>query len=284
MQDMKSCFDGKVAVITGAGGTLCSAIAVDLARKGAKVVLIGRTREKLEKVAAQISEFAVRVEPGDVTDENAMRRIAERVAGEWGPCRFLVNGAGGNNSKAMPTRLRYSEADLAPTADFAKDRGFWDIDMDAFRSVLEINTLGTVIPSRIFGLQMAKAGGGSILNFASMNTYRPLTRVAPYAMSKAAIANWTMFFAQYMAPAKVRVNAVAPGFMVNERSRQYLMTPDGGLSPRGEQVMHHTPAGRFGEAADLLGCVDWLLDDTKSAFVTGITVPVDGGFLSSAGV
>ncbi len=156
--------------------------------------------------------------------------------------------------------------------------------MEAFKSVLEINTLGTVIPSRIFGLQMAKAGGGAILNFASMNTYRPLTRVAPYAMSKAAIANWTMFFAQYMAPAKVRVNAVAPGFMVNERSRGYLMTPDGGLSPRGEQVMHHTPMGRFGEAVDLLGCVNWLLDDSVSSFVTGITVPVDGGFLSSAGV
>ena len=277
--------EGKVAVVTGAGGTLCSAIAIDLAQKGAKVVLVGRTREKLEKVAAAIGTAGVcRLEPGDVTDEEAMREIAGRVLAEWGPCRFLVNGAGGNNVKAMPTRLRFSEADFAPTADFAKDRGFFDIDMDAFRSVLEINTLGTVIPSRIFGLQMAKAGGGAILNFASMNTYRPLTRVAPYAMSKAAIANWTMFFAQYMAPAKVRVNAVAPGFMVNERSRQYLMTPEGGLSPRGEQVMHHTPAGRFGEAQDLLGCVDWLLDDAKSAFVTGITVPVDGGFLSSAGV
>ena len=263
----------KVAVVTGAGGTLCSCIAADLAKKGAKVVLIGRTREKLEKVAAEITGGrssstaddaaredtrppAVRIEPADVTDEKAMQDIAGRVAAEWGPCRILVNGAGGNNVKAMPTRLRFCEADYAPTADFAKERGFFDIDMEAFKSVLEINTIGTVIPSRIFGLQMAKAGGGSILNFASMNTYRPLTRVAPYAMSKAAIANWTMFFAQYMAPAKVRVNAVAPGFMVNERSKQYLMTPDGGLSPRGEQVMHHTPAGRFGEAADLLGCVD----------------------------
>ena len=279
-------FTGKVAVVTGAGGTLCSCIAEDLAKKGAKVVLIGRTREKLEKVAAAIGTGGgvCCIEPGDVTDEKAMQPIAARVAAEWGPCRFLINGAGGNNVKAMPTRLRFSEADYSPTADFSKERGFFDIDMEAFKSVLEINTLGTVVPSRIFGLQMAKAGGGAILNFASMNTYRPLTRVAPYAMSKAAIANWTMFFAQYMAPAKVRVNAVAPGFMVNERSRQYLMTPDGGLSPRGEQVMHHTPAGRFGEAADLLGCVDWLLDDEKSAFVTGITVPVDGGFLASAGV
>ena len=283
---MNAFCEGKVAVVTGAGGTLCSAIAIDLAQKGAKVVLIGRTRGKLEKVAAEIvaSGGACRIEPGDVTDEKAMQAIADRVAAEWGPCRYLINGAGGNNVKAMPTRLRFSEADYAPTEDFAKERGFWDIDMEAFKSVLEINTLGTVIPSRIFGLQMAKAGGGAVLNFASMNTYRPLTRVAPYAMSKAAIANWTMFFAQYMAPAKVRVNAVAPGFMVNERSRQYLMTPDGGLSPRGEQVMHHTPAGRFGEAADLLGCVNWLLDDAQSSFVTGITVPVDGGFLASAGV
>ncbi len=283
---MNTYCEGKVAVVTGAGGTLCSAIAIDLAQKGAKVVLIGRTREKLEKVSAEIAAAGgtCRIEPGDVTDEKAMQEIADRVAAEWGPCRYLINGAGGNNVKAMPTRLRFSEADYAPTADFAKERGFWDIDLAAFKSVLEINTLGTVIPSRIFGLQMAKAGGGAILNFASMNTYRPLTRVAPYAMSKAAIANWTMFFAQYMAPAKVRVNAVAPGFMVNERSRQYLMTPDGGLSPRGEQVMHHTPAGRFGEAADLLGCVNWLLDDAQSSFVTGITVPVDGGFLASAGV
>ena len=287
---MNAFCEGKVAVVTGAGGTLCSAIAIDLAQKGAKVVLIGRTREKLEKVAEEIGRAdcpqsaAVRLEPGDVTDEKAMQEIADRVAAEWGPCRYLINGAGGNNVKAMPTRLRFSEADYAPTADFAKERGFWDIDLEAFKSVLEINTLGTVIPSRIFGLQMAKAGGGAIHNFASMNTYRPLTRVAPYAMSKAAIANWTMFFAQYMAPAKVRVNAVAPGFFVNERSRQYLMTPDGGFSPRGQQVIHHTPAGRFGEAPELLGCVDWLLDDAKAGFVTGVTVPVDGGFLASAGV
>ena len=281
-----NCFIDKVAVVTGAGGTLCSCIAGDLAGKGAKVVLIGRTREKLERTAAAIEAAGgtCRIEPGDVTDEKAMREIADRVAAEWGPCRYLINGAGGNNVKAMPTRLRFSEADLAPTADFAKDRGFWDIDMEAFKSVLEINTIGTVIPSRVFGMQMAKAGGGAILNFASMNTYRPLTRVAPYAMSKAAIANWTMFFAQYMAPAKVRVNAVAPGFFVNERSKQYLMTPDGGFSPRGQQVINHTPAGRFGEAEELLGCVEWLLDDEKAGFVTGITVPVDGGFLASAGV
>ena len=278
--------EGKVAVVTGAGGTLCSCIAIDLAKKGAKVVLIGRAAAKLEKTAAaiQAADGTCRIEPADVTDEAAIREIADRVAAEWGPCKFLVNGAGGNNVKAMPSRLRFSEADFTPTKDFDKDRGFWDIDMAAFESVLKINTVGTVIPSKVFGMQMAKSGGGAILNFGSMNTYRPLTRVAPYAMSKAAIANWTMFFAQYMAPAKVRVNAVAPGFFVNERSKQYLMTPDGGLSARGEQVMAHSCIKRFGEAPELLGCVNWLLDDEKAGFVTGITVPVDGGFLASAGV
>ena len=290
-------FQDKVAVVTGAGGTLCSAIATHLHSLGCKVVLVGRIREKLEKVAETLrvdnasssrdgggAVVTPLVAPCDVTDEVAVKAVSDLVLSEFGPCRFLINGAGGNNVKAMPTRLRFSEADFSSTADFEKERGFFDIDMEAFKSVLEINTLGTVIPSRIFGLQMAKVGGGAILNFASMNTYRPLTRVAPYAMSKAAIANWTQFFAQYMAPAKVRVNAVAPGFMVNERSRKYLCTPDGGLSPRGEQVMAHTPMGRFGEAEDLLGCVEWLLDDTRAAFVTGITVPVDGGFLASAGV
>ncbi len=294
---MNATFQDKVAVVTGAGGTLCSAIAKHLATLGCKVVLVGRTREKLEAVAEAMAQSRgagpsrpALVAPCDVTDEAAVKALAGHVLAELGPCRFLVNGAGGNNITAMATRLRFTEADLAPAGDSgaespsAGERGFFDIDMAAFRGVLEANTLGTVIPSRAFALQMAAAGGGAILNFASMNTYRPLTRVAPYAMAKAAIANWTQFFAQYMAPAHVRVNAVAPGFMVNERSRKYLCTPDGGLSARGEQVMAHTPMGRFGEAEDLLGCVEWLLDDAKSAFVTGITVPVDGGFLASAGV
>lgn len=278
--------ENKVAVVTGAGGTLCSCIAIDLAKKGAKVVLVGRTAVKLEKTATEIEKAGgtCRIEAGDVTDERSMQAIADRVATEWGPCKFLVNGAGGNNVKAMPSRLRFSEADFTPTMDFDKDRGFWDIDMAAFKSVLEINTIGTVIPSKIYGIQMAKSGGGAILNFGSMNTYRPLTRVAPYAMSKAAIANWTQFLAQYLAPAKIRVNAIAPGFFVNDRSRKILCTPEGGLTARGEQVMAHTPVRRFGEAKELLGCAEWLLDDEKSGFVTGITVPVDGGFLASAGV
>jgi NAD(P)-dependent dehydrogenase (short-subunit alcohol dehydrogenase family) len=282
---MSDFFKDKVAVVTGAGGTLCGPIAVDLAKKGAKVVLIGRTASKLEVTAEAIAEAGgvCRIETASVTDEPAVQAIADKVAAEWGPCRFLVNGAGGNQPAAVADRLAFNPAELeGPMAEGKK--GWWDVDLDVFESVLMTNTMGTVIPSRVFAKQMAAAGGGAIINFGSMNTYRPLTRVAAYAMSKAAIANWTQFLAQYLAPAKIRVNAIAPGFFVNERSKKILCTPDGGLTPRGEQVMAHTPAGRFGEADELLGCVEWLLNDEKAGFVTGITVPVDGGFLASAGV
>ena len=275
----------RVAVVTGGGGTLCSEIAVDLAAKGMKVVLIGRTKAKLEVTASGIEKIngICRIESGDVNDECAMQAIADRVAADWGPCRVLINGAGGNNINALTTNTVFDPLELSPEKP-EEMRGFFDLDMTLFQSVLNTNTLGTVIPCRIFGRQMAAAGGGSILNFASMNTYRPLSRIPAYAMSKAAIANFTQWLAAYFAPAKIRVNAVAPGFFVNERSIKYLRTPDGGLSPRGENVMHHTPMQRFGEAKELLGCVEWLLDEDKAAFVTGITVPVDGGFLSSTGV
>ena len=143
--------------------------------------------------------------------------------------------------------------------------------------------MGTVFPTMEFAKQMIKKGGGVVLNFASMNTYCPLTRCFAYAMSKSAIANLTQSFGAYYAPANIRVNAIAPGFMVNERSKNYLGTVEDGLTARGQSVIAHTPMGRFGQAEDLLGCVNWLLGD-GAKFVTGITVPVDGGFLTLGGV
>ena len=275
----------RVAVITGAGGTLCSEIALHLAEKGMKTVLVGRTASKLEKTAEKIRSIngTARIESGDVNDEAQMKAIGDRVAAEWGPCRILINGAGGNHIDALTTNTSLDPREITDEKP-EEMRGFFDLDMELFKWVLNTNTIGTVIPCRVFGRQMASAGGGAILNFGSMNTFRPLSRIPAYAMSKAAIANFTMWLAAYFAPAKIRVNAVAPGFFVNERSIKYLRTPDGGLSPRGENVMHHTPMGRFGEAKELLGCVDFLLDDDKASFITGITVPVDGGFLSSTGV
>ena len=279
------CFDGKVAVVTGAGGTLCSELAASLAAKGAKVVLVGRTRDKLERVAARIREGGgvCKTAACDVTDETGMRAIADETLAEWGPCRFLLNGAGGNNNKAITTNFTFQREELS--ADKPKDMvGFFDLDLDVIGSVLKINIIGTVIPSRIFGRQMSEHGGGAIVNFASMNSYRPLTRVPAYAMSKAAIVNFTEWLAVYFAPAGIRVNAVAPGFFINERSKLILGTPGEGLTQRGQNVMNHTPAGRFGDPGDLVGCVEWLLDDRAAAYVTGTTIPVDGGFQAHSGI
>ena len=278
-------FKNKVAVVTGAGGTLCSCLAIELAKKGVKVVLVGRTREKLEATAEKIAEFdgEYLIYPCDVTDKEAIANLAGLVEEKFGLCDFLINGAGGNNVKAMPTITKFDKRELSGTLPEGT-KGLYDIDMEAFESVIKINTLGSVIPMMEFAKHMIKKGGGSIINFASMNTYCPLTRCFAYAMSKAAVSNMTQSFAQYYANANVRVNAIAPGFMVNERSKAYLGTVEEGLTARGEQVIGHTPMGRFGKADDLVGCAIWLLDSEASSFVTGTTIPVDGGFLTLGGV
>jgi NAD(P)-dependent dehydrogenase (short-subunit alcohol dehydrogenase family) len=278
-------FRDKVAVVTGAGGTLCSAVAQDLARLGARVALIGRTAKSLETVAENIRTAGgtALVTPADVTDADAVEGARRAITDALGPCDLLVNGAGGNQPDAVTTTVEFDPRELDDPAR-GNLHGFFNLSLERFESVVRINTLGTVIPCQVFGRDMARRRSGAILNFASMNTYRPLTRVPAYAMSKAAIANFTQWLAVYLAPAGIRVNAVAPGFFVNDRSRKILMTEDGGLSERGRNVMHHTPLKRFGEANDLLGCVRWLLDDEAAAYITGITVPVDGGFLACSGI
>ena len=274
-------FQNKIAVVTGAGGTLCSEISIRLAEAGATVILVGRTEEKLQKTVEKAGKNTV-IFPCDVTDREAVEQLAEAVE-KLGGCDFLINGAGGNNVKAMPTITQFDPREL--TGELPEEqRGLFDVDMDAFEGVLRLNTMGTVYPTLAFAKQMIKKGGGSVINFASMNTYCPLTRCFAYAMSKAAVSNLTQSMAAYFAPANIRINAIAPGFMVNERSKAYLGTVEEGLTKRGEQVITHTPMGRFGQASDLVGCVKWLLNEKESGFVTGITVPVDGGFLTLGGV
>ncbi len=275
----------KVGVITGAGGTICSAVAIDLAKRGAKLVLVGRTLEKLEKTATAIKEvggecitFAT-----DVCDEVKLEELADLVYSTYGVCNFLINGAGGNQNAAMPTITQFDEKELDGALPEGA-RGFFDIDMNCFESVIKINTMGSVLPIRTFAKRMAKHGGGNIINFASMNSYCPLTRCFAYAMSKAAVVNMTQSFAAYFAPANIRINAIAPGFIANERSKTYLGTVEDGLTARGQQVINHTPTKRFGKAEDICGSVRFLLDDEASSFVTGVTLPVDGGFLTLSGV
>ena len=281
---MDTFFNEKVAVVTGAGGMICSQVSLDLAALGITVVLVGRTAEKLEKTAAVIREQGgnCAVYTCDVTDEKAIYALADEVHAKFGRVDYLINGAGGNNAKAQPAIVAFDPMELAEDrpADF---KGLYNIDTEAFESVLRINTMGTFYPTMAFARFMV-GKASSVVNFASMNSYCPLTRNFAYAMSKAAVVNLTQAMAAYFANAGIRINAVAPGFIVNERSKLILGTVEEGLTKRGQDVINHTPMGNFGKAADMSGAVKWLIDDRASGFVTGITVPVDGGFLTLSGV
>lgn len=271
-----------VAVVTGAGGTLCSTLCRDLARRGYRVALLGRTLDKLEQLAHEIEAEGGIARPFsvDVTDIPAVETVGKAVLEQLGPCRVLINGAGGKLPGSVTTRTAYTPEELDDASGIT---GFFNADLEIFRAEIDLNISGTVIPSQVFGKEMARVGGGSIVNFASMTSYRPLSRVAPYAAAKSAIVNYTQWLAAYLAPAKIRVNAIAPGFFINERNVKLLYDDEGQPSARGAQVLHHTPAGRFGEPHELLGTMNWLINDEQSGFVTGITVPVDGGFLACPG-
>ena len=273
----------QVAVVTGAGGTLCSEMAKDLAKQGYQVALLGRTMEKLQVVEEEIRAadgIALSVS-ADVADETAVRRAQEIIEKELGVCSVLINGAGGNQSEALTNIPEYDERELL---DDGSMKGFFNLDMNVFQSVIDINTMGTVIPCFVFGRSMAKQQRGNIINFASMTSYRPITKVAAYAMAKNGIVSFTQWLAAYLAPANVRVNGIAPGFFLNDRSRKIMFNEDGSQTERAQNILRQTPLNRFGEAPELIGCMNWLIDERNAGFVTGITVPIDGGFLSSPGV
>ncbi len=274
----------RVAVVTGAGGTLCSEMSRDLARQGIKVALLGRDLDKLKKVEAEILEnggTAISIST-DVISEEEVTRAKNEVFQKLGPCSILINGAGGNQMEAVTTYMSFDPKELE--SDTTSERGFLNLNMDTFLSVLQVNTMGTVIPCKVFAHDMALSGGGTIINIASMNSYRPLSRVGAYGMAKAGIANFTQWLATYLAPANIRVNAIAPGFFINERSKKILLNPDGSKSARGENILRQTPLKRFGEAKELIGCMNWLINDNEAGFVTGIVIPIDGGFIADSGI
>ncbi len=282
---MDGYFEDKIAVVTGAGGVICSAVSKSLAKEGVTVILVGRTPEKLKKVADEIKAEGGKCDcfACDTTDRNAVNELADCVATRYGKIDYLVNGAGGNNSLAVPNIAKFDPAELAPDRP-GNLKGLYHIDMDAFENVIRVNTMGTVYPILAFAKYMVKQKSGSIVNFASMNTYCPLTKNFAYAMSKAAVANLTQSLAAYFGETGIRINAVAPGFVVNDRTKAILGSVEAGLTERGAKVIDHTPMGRFGQAQDMCGCVKFLLDERLSSFVTGVTVPVDGGFLTLSGV
>ena len=262
----------KVAVITGGNGTLGSAFAKGLAEAGAVVFILGRNAEKSEAKIAAFKKIGIEIQgiTCDVLDEASVAAAVEEVMKKAGRVDILINGAGGNKSGAtvMP------------------DQSIFDISIDQFRQVTDLNLLGTVIPSMAFAKPMIKQGTGCIINISSMAAALPLTRVAGYSASKAAIDNFTRWMAVEMANKYgngIRVNAIAPGFFIADQNRSLLLNEDESLTARGNTIISQTPMKRFGEPEELISTLLWLCDD-HSAFVTGIVVPVDGGFSAFSGV
>jgi NAD(P)-dependent dehydrogenase (short-subunit alcohol dehydrogenase family) len=265
---------GRVAAITGGGGVLCGEMSRALARLGVKVAVLDILGDEAKKVANEIVEArgeAIGV-ACDVLDKTSLESARDEVLAQFGRVDILINGAGGNKKQASTSQ----------------ELSFFELPSDAIRWVFDLNLLGTVFPSQIFGKSMVEQGGGSILNISSMNAFRPLTRTPAYAAAKAAVSNFTQWLAVHMAQEyspHIRVNAIAPGFLLTEQNR-FLLTDEatGDLTPRGRTIIEHTPMGRFGDPRDLIGTVVWLLSPDASSFVTGIVVPVDGGFSAFSGV
>ena len=264
--------ENKVAVITGGTGVLGSVMAKGMAEAGANVIIVGRRIEAGEKVVGEIQKAGGKAKffQADVLKKEDLQKVKEQILSTSGTIDILINGAGGN----------------MPGATIPPDKTFFDLDTKAFQQVVDLNLLGTVLPSQIFGEVMAANKKGIIINISSMSAFRPITRVVGYSAAKAAIDNFTQWLAVELAKKVgqgIRVNAIAPGFFLTEQNRALLTNTDGTLTARGNAVINQTPFGRFGEADELVGTLLWLCSDA-SKFVTGVVVPVDGGFNAFCGV
>jgi NAD(P)-dependent dehydrogenase (short-subunit alcohol dehydrogenase family) len=255
--------------VTGGAGVLCAAMCRALAEAGAKVAVLDLRLEPAESLAAELGKGALGV-ACNVLDKTSVEVAAQKVVEAFGRVDILINGAGGNK----------------PQATTEPEQSFFDLPADAVRWVFDLNLMGTILPSQVFGKIMAAQKNGVIINISSMNAFRPLTRIPAYSAAKAGVSNFTQWLAVHMEQEyspEIRVNAIAPGFFVGDQNRRLLLNEDGSLTLRGQQIISHTPMARFGVTDDLLGTLLWLVSPA-SAFVTGIVVPVDGGFSAYSGV
>jgi NAD(P)-dependent dehydrogenase (short-subunit alcohol dehydrogenase family) len=268
----------KVVVVTGGGGVLGKAMSRALVAQGARVAIMNRTPQTVERAAEELRGVgpgdAMGV-PCDVTRRESIVKARETVEEAWGPAEILVNAAGGNHKSATTGGITIAEQ-LDPT--------FFDLDEEAIRFVMDLNFLGTVMACQEFGRAMVEKKNGCIVNISSMTAYTPLTKVATYSAAKAAVNSITRWLSVHFAPAGVRVNAIAPGFFLTEQNR-FLLTDEktGDLTPRGRTIVDHTPLRRFGAPEELCGTLLWLISP-GAGFVTGTVVPVDGGFSAFSGV
>ena len=274
-------YKDKVVVITGAGGILCSMMAKEYARLGAKVAVLDLNKDAAQKVADEIvadggvaKAYAV-----NCLEKDSMAAAKELINKELGLTDILINGAGGNNPKGTTTNDYFDIKDM-------KDpdvKSFFDLDGGGVDFVFKLNFLATFLTTQVFAADMI-GRGGNIVNVSSMNAFRPLTRIPAYSGAKAAVSNFTEWLAVHFAKEGIRVNAIAPGFFVTKQNYGLLFANDGKPTARAQKILAGTPMGRFGEPEEILGTLTFLTDDTKAGFVTGIVVPIDGGFSAYSGV
>lgn len=272
---------GKVAVVTGAGGVLCSAFSKTLARAGAKVALLDLNYDAAKQFADEITAEGgiAKAYKCNVLDKAACYEVADDVEKDFGKCDILVNGAGGNNPKATTDKEYFELGDID-----ADTKSFFDLESDGVGFVFNLNFLGTLIPTQAFARQMVGREGCNILNISSMNAYTPLTKIPAYSGAKAAISNFTQWLAVHFSKVGIRVNAIAPGFFSTKQNAKLLFNEDGTPTARTGKILAATPMGRFGEANELDGGLLFLLNDEAAGFITGVVLPIDGGFSAYSGV
>ena len=275
---------GKVAVVTGGGGILCSVMAQAIAECGAKVAILDLRKEAADKVAAQINAnggTAMGISC-NVLEKASIEEAAKTVEAAYGKVNILINGAGGNNPKGTTDNETMTKADVLNADPNVKT--FFNLDPSGIQFVFNLNFLGSLLPTQVFAKSMAEDGKGTIINISSMNAFRPLTKIPAYSAAKAAVSNFTQWLAVHLAPMGIRVNAIAPGFFLTDQNRALLTNPDGSLTPRSHKILSHTPMNKFGVPQDLIGALLWLLSDAGAGFVTGTVIPIDGGFAAYSGV
>ncbi len=275
---------GRVAVVTGGGGVLCGGFAKDLARQGVKVAVLDLREESANAVAEEIKAegFEAIGVACNVLDKESLENARNTINEKIGTCDILINGAGGNHPNGNTTKEKFELCDLTENAEDIKT--FFDLDPKGIEFVFNLNFLGTLLTTQVFAKDMVGKENATIINISSMNSYKPLTKIPAYSAAKAAISNFTQFMAVHFSEVGLRVNAIAPGFFCTNQNKALLYNEDGSLTPRSEKILGHTPLGRFGVPEDLTGTLLFLSDETYSKFVTGVIIPVDGGFSSYSGV
>lgn len=273
--------NGKVAVVTGAGGVICSMLAKALAASGAKVALLDLNEEAAKKYAVEITADGgiAKGYKANVLDKGSLKNCHDLVLKDLGKCDILINGAGGNNPRATTDKEYYEKGDID-----ADTKSFFDLEQSGVEFVFDLNFIGTLLPTQEFARDMVDKTDCNILNISSMNAYAPLTKIPAYSGAKAAISNFTQWLAVHFSKTGIRVNAIAPGFFSTAQNKKLLWNDDGTPTARTGKILAATPMGRFGEMEELIGATLFLLNREAASFITGVVIPIDGGFSAYSGV